>query len=315
MSRILITGGTGFVGRHLLQLLKPFTSRVAVLASGGTSAPESDVDYYEVDIRNRDAVRSVIQEVRPTQIYHLAAVSAVDTSWSNPSLTFEVNVFGSNNLFSAAMDLPSPPRILNVSTAQVYASSSQPLSEDSFVRPGNPYAASKAMAEMLVVAYQKHSEGGIITARSFNHTGPGQPPNFVLPSMAKQFAEIEAGLRPAKLSVGNIYVERDFTDIRDVVRAYRALLEKGKTNETYNVCSGSAIRLADIIRMFESISGTKVTVETEAARVRHDDIMKVSGDPAKIREETGWHPEISLSQTIADLLEYWRQDLSPRRRT
>jgi GDP-4-dehydro-6-deoxy-D-mannose reductase len=307
VSRILITGGTGFVGTHLIQFLKSYTSHIAVLAPADNSRPQHDlVEYYEVDIRDRGAVRSVVHEVKPTQIYHLAAVSAVDDSWSNPQLTYEVNVFGANNLFKAAMSLPSPPRILNVSTAQVYATSSQPMSEDSLVQPNNPYAASKAMAELLVVEYQKYAAGGIITARAFNHTGAGQPPTFVLPSIAKQFAEIESGLQPPKLTVGNIEVKRDFTDVRDVVRAYCMLLDKGRPGEIYNVCCGSAIRLADIIQMFESVSGTKITIETDAARVRCNDVPQICGDPKKIRKVTGWYPQISLPKTVADLLDYWR---------
>ena len=283
MSRILITGGTGFVGKHLIQFLKPHSSSIAVLASGGSSSPEPDVDYYEVDIRDRDAVRSVVEKVEPNQIYHLAGVSAVDVSWSNPQLTYEVNVFGANNLFSAAMELPSPPRILNISTSQVYAPSSRPLNEDSLIRPDNPYAASKAMAELLIVGYRRHNAGGIVTARAFNHTGPGQPPSFVLPSIAKQFAEIEAGMKPPKLIVGNIEVKRDFTDIRDVVRAYRVLLDQGKPGEVYNVCSGSATSLADIIQMFQSISTTKVTIEIEEARVRRDDVPHICGDRRRFK--------------------------------
>ena len=306
MSRILITGGTGFVGTHLVQFLKSNTSHIAVLASGGKSKPQPGVNYYEVDIRERDAVRSVVQEVKPDHIYHLAGISSVDDSWSSPRLTYEVNVFGAYNLFDAAMSLPRPPRILNISTSQVYAPCSSPLSEDSRIQPNNPYAASKAMAELLVVEYQKYREGGIITTRSFNHTGPGQPPNFVLPSIAKQFVEIELGLRPPSLRVGNIEVKRDFTDIRDVIRAYCMLLEKGTPGEIYNVCSGSAIRLADIIRIFESAAGRKITIETEEARVRHNDVAQICGDRKKIRETTGWHAQISLPRTIADLLDYWR---------
>ena len=312
MSRILITGGTGFVGTHLVQFLKSNTSHIAVLASGGKSKPQPGVNYYEVDIRDRDAVRSVVQEVKPDHIYHLAGISSVDDSWSSPRLTYEVNVFGAYNLFDAAMSLPRPPRILNISTSQVYAPCSSPLSEDSRIQPNNPYAASKAMAELLVVEYQKYTEGGIITTRSFNHTGPGQPPNFVLPSIAKQFVEIELGLRPPRLNVGNVEVKRDFTDIRDVIRAYCMLLEKGKPGEVYNVCSGSAVRLADIIRMFESAAGRKVTIATEEARVRSNDVPLICGDPKKIRETTGWHPQISLPKTIADLLDYWRSQLASR---
>ena len=312
MSRILITGGTGFVGTHLVQFLKSNTSHIAVLASGGKSKPQAGVSYHEVDISERDAVRSVVQEVKPDRIYHLAAISSVDESWSNPRLTFEVNVLGTRNLFDAAMSLPSPPRILNISTSQVYAPSSLPLTEESQIQPNNPYAASKAMAELLVVEYQRHRAGGIITTRSFNHTGPGQPPNFVLPSIAKQFVEFELGLRPPILNVGNVEVQRDFTDIRDVIRAYSILLEKGKPGEVYNVCSGSAVRLADIIRMFESAAKRKVTLATEESRVRSNDVSLICGDPKKIRETTGWQPQIPLAKTIADLLGYWRSQLSSR---
>jgi GDP-4-dehydro-6-deoxy-D-mannose reductase len=312
VSLTLITGGTGFVGTHLVQFLKSNSSHIAVLASGGESKPQAGVRYHEVDIREQDAVRSVVQEVKPDRIYHLAGISSVDDSWSNPRLTFEVNVLGAYNLFDAAMSLPFPPRILNISTSQVYASSSSPLTEDSRIQPNNPYAASKAMAELLVVEYRRRTAGGIITTRSFNHTGPGQPPNFVLPSIAKQFVEIELGLRPAILNVGNVEVQRDFTDIRDVIRAYSTLLEKGKPGEVYNVCSGSAVRLADIIRIFESAAGRKVTLATEESRVRSNDVPVICGDPKKIRETTAWQPQISLSKTIVDLLDYWRSQLTAR---
>jgi GDP-4-dehydro-6-deoxy-D-mannose reductase len=312
VSRILITGGTGFVGTHLVQFLNSSTSHIAVLASGGKSKPHPGVKYYEVDIRDRDLVRSIVLEVKPEQIFHLAGISSVDDSWSNPRLTYEVNVFGAYNLFDAAMSLPCPPRILNISTSQVYAPCSSALREDSRIHPSNPYAASKAMAELLVVEYQKSTAEGIITTRSFNHTGPGQPPNFVLPSLAKQFVEIELGLHPPTIKVGNIEVKRDFTDIRDVVRAYCMLLEKGKPGEVYNVCSGSATRLADIIQMFESAAGRKVIVATEGSRIRGNDVPLICGDPKKIRDTTGWQPQISLPKTIADLLNYWRSQLTSR---
>ncbi len=267
------------------------------------------MEYYELDIRRADEVRSVVHKVSPTHIYHLAGISAVDVSWSNPRLTFEVNVLGAFNLFEAAMSLPALPRILNVSTSQVYASSDTILTESSPVNPDNPYAASKAMAEFLRVQYRKCIGGGIITARSFNHTGPGQPPNFVLPSIAKQFAEMEAGLRPPKLTVGNIEVKRDFTDVRDVVLAYCALLDKGRTDEIYNVCSGSAVRLADIIAKFEAISGIAVQIETDPGRLRGNEVSQIFGDSTKIRTETGWSPQIVLDKTIRDLLDYWREKI------
>jgi len=309
VKRVLITGGTGFVGPHLIRFLKSDSSTIAVIAkSVGKTQQEAGVDYYELDIRKADEVSSLVRKISPTHIYHLAGISAVDVSWSNPRLTFEVNVLGTSNLFDAAMSMPLLPRILNVSTSQVYASSDTILTEGSPINPDNPYAASKAMTELLRVQYRKRG-GGIITARSFNHTGPGQTPNFVLPSIAKQFAEIEAGVRPPKLAVGNIEVKRDFTDVRDVVTAYSVLLDKGRTNEIYNVCSGSVVRLSDILRKFEAISGIAVEIDIDQERLRSNEISQIFGDAGKIRTETGWTPQIPLETTLRDLLNYWRESI------
>lgn len=265
------------------------------------------LEYYPIDIRREDEVRSAVREIAPTEIYHLAGVSAVDLSWADPRMTFEVNVLGTYNLLAAAMGLASPPRILNVSTAQVYARSNRPLNEQSSLAPDNPYAASKAMAEMLEISFRKTKGGGIITSRSFNHTGPGQLPSFVLPSIAKQFAEIEMGLRPLTLAVGNIDVKRDFTDVRDVVRAYAALLEKGRSGEVYNICSGKGTRVSDIIRQFQALCTTDVTIETDPMRVRAGETPQIVGDSTKITKETGWSPQIPINRTIRDLLDYWRE--------
>lgn len=312
MGSFLITGGTGFVGTHLIQFLRSNASKIAVIASGESRSPQEPVpgvEYYELDIRRVDEVRSVVHKVSPTHICHLAGISTVDVSWNHPRPTFEVNVLGAYNLFEAAMSLPSLPRILNVSTSQVYASSDRILTETSPIGPDNPYAASKAMAELLRVQYRKCTAGGIVTARSFNHTGPGQSPTFVLPSIARQFAEMEANLRPPRLAAGNVEVKRDFTDVRDVVVAYSRLLEKGRTNEVYNVCSGYAVRLADVIRKFETISGIAVEIDTEPARLRSGEVSQIFGDSTKIRMETGWIPQIPLEKTIRDLLDYWREQI------
>jgi GDP-4-dehydro-6-deoxy-D-mannose reductase len=310
LSGILITGGTGFVGNHLIAHLNDGGSRSAVLASGGTSVRVPGVEYYEADIRDANVVRSIVREVSPEKIFHLAGISDVASSWKDPRLTFEVNVLGTLNLFEAAMSLPRPPRILNVSTAQVYAPAPGGLREDSRIAPDNPYAVSKAMTELLIVPYRECATGGIVTARAFNHTGPGQSEKFVLPSIARQFAEILAGERPPKLIVGNVNVERDFTDVRDVVEAYCLLLEKGRVGEIYNVCSGLAVRLADIIKMFESVSGTKVELEKDPARIRPNEAATVLGDSKKLEADTGWRPRIPMQQTISDLLEYWRLRVS-----
>ena len=277
-----------------------------IIASETPSSPEAGVEYYELDIRNAGDVQSAIRQIKPNEVYHLAGISAVGLAWANPRLTFEVNVEGTYNVLEATTGLPSPPRILNVSTAQVYAASNAPLSESSPLAPANPYAASKAMAELLEVSFRKACAGGIITARSFNHTGPGQLTSFVLPSFAQQFAEIEAGMRPPKLAVGNIEVERDFTDVRDVVRAYSELLSKGRPGQVYNVCSGAATLLSDVVKQFQALCRTVVTVETDPACLRAGDISRIVGDPSKIKKEIGWDIRIPLSQTLRDLLDYWR---------
>ncbi|MFI5070113.1 MAG: GDP-mannose 4,6-dehydratase [Terriglobales bacterium] len=306
---ILITGGTGFVGKHLIQLLVQRGDSVAVLSSSLSSGQQSGVRYYEADVRDRDRVREIVREVNPTQLFHLAGITAVDASWANPRLTYEVNVWGAYNVFEAAMHLSSPPAILNVSTSQVYARSSEKLSESSPVAPDNPYSASKAMAELLRIEFKNCSTGRIVTARPFNHSGPGQAPNFVLSSMAKQFAEIELGLRPAKLSLGNIEIKRDFTDARNVVEAYALLLEKGNTGEIYNVCSGSAVGLSEIIKMFEAAANQPIEVEVDPSKVRPNEPRNICGNPDKITSETGWSPKIPLQKTVSDLLDYWKSKL------
>jgi len=304
--RILITGGTGFVGPHLIRYLKPHASCISVLASGMVADADSGVEYHSIDIRNREQVKSLVTQLSPTSIYHLAGISSVGNSRADPRLAYEVNVSGTFNLFEAAMSLPSPPKILNVSTSQVYAPSAERLVERSLVGPDNPYAATKAMAELLAVQYRNAGAGGIVTARSFNHSGPGQTPGFFLSSVAKQFAEMETDSGPPKLAVGNLKIKRDFTDVRDVVRAYSLLLEKGKLDEVYNVCSGSSVCLADIVEMFQAKSGIKVTIETNPTRNRSNDVAEIWGDPRKLHEQTGWYPLIPLEQTVADILEYWR---------
>ena len=306
MRRILITGGTGFVGPYLIRFLKSSDVKLIVVSPGETSIRDPEVDYCKADIRNSDDVGAAVRAANPNQIYHLAGMSSVRDSWNNPRLTFDVNVVGSFNIFEAAMGLPSPPRILNVSTSQVYARSDTALTETSPLDPDSPYAATKAMAEMLTVHYKRCTSGGIITARAFNHTGPGQSPSFVLPSFAKQLAEMEAGLIPPVLKVGNIEVKRDFTDVRDVVAAYHELLNKARTGEIYNVCSGRAVLLADVLRELQQNCSVAVKLEVDSARLRPIEAPQMFGNLGKIQSETGWRPQVPLESTLKELLAYWR---------
>jgi GDP-4-dehydro-6-deoxy-D-mannose reductase len=284
-------------------------AQVGVLASGEFSKEPSGVAFYEADVRDHDKVHSAMHDFKPHHVYHLAAISSIPFSWKSPRQTYEVNVLGTLNMLEAAISLPSPPRILNVSTAQVYAPSDSALSETSSVAPETPYAASKLMAELLRIQLRNSSTGGVITARSFNHTGPGQSSEFVLPSIAKQFAEIEAGRREPKLTLGNVHVKRDFTDVRDVVEAYFLLLQQGTVNETYNVCSGQARSIKEIVEEFELVSAIKVEIETHASKQRTGEAEQVCGDPAKIRAATRWAPKIPWKNSLHDLLNFWRTAL------
>jgi len=305
MTRALITGGAGFVGSHLVSFLNDRAAELAVFATSNCGKAPG-LHCYEVDVRDAIAVRSAIHDFRPDHLYHLAAVSSVGFAQEFPRVTYEVNVLGTLNVLEAAMDLPQPPRILNVSTAQVYAPSKSPLREDSPLAPDNPYASSKAMAELLRVTYANNRAAGIVTVRSFNHVGPGQSPDFVLSSIAKQFAEIEAGRRAPRLQIGNAHVKRDFTDVRDVVRAYSSLLDAGAHNEIYNVCSGRSWAISRLIDEFQSITGLEVVLDVQSGKVRPGEVNEICGDPAKLRDATGWEPAIPISTTIRDLLEYWR---------
>jgi len=308
MERALITGGTGFVGKHLSRLLRASGIQTAVLTANESESHGSARDYFGIDVRDADAVRQVMSEFKPNSIYHLAAISSVEWAWKFPRITYQVNVFGTLNVLEAATRLPAPPRILNVSTAQVYAPGEYTLTEDSPVKPSNPYAISKAMAELAVLQFQSAGVE-VITARGFNHAGPGQSSDFVVSSIARQFAEMEAGLREPKLVLGNIHVKRDFTDVRDVVKAYVLLMKYGRPGEAYNVCSGKSRSIKEIIAECERLSGTKAELVTHPGKMRPMEIEDLCGDPARLHATTGWTPEVTFATTVLDVLDYWRENL------
>lgn len=282
--------------------------QITILTSADRDQGLPGVELVQGDIRDPERVRRVMQEASPQEVYHLAAISSVQASWKNPRLVFEVNVAGTLNVLEAAMELDPAPRVLNVSSGQVYAADLPGAAiEGSATGPANPYAASKAMAELLAVAYRQHSgSGGVITARPFNHSGPGQTPDFVLSSFAKQIAEAEAGLRPPRIQVGDLQVERDFTDVRDVVQAYRLLLRFGTPGEVYNICSGESYSIKMLLDTFCSLAQVKLQVEVEAARLRPQQASNIRGNADKLRQATGWKPEIPIRQTLQNLLDWWR---------
>jgi len=300
--RILITGGAGFVGKHLIAAIGA-NAEIFVLGLSSPAQARSGVQYFETDIRDSDRVRNVVRAVNPDRIFHLAAISSAEMCKEDPRLAYEVNVLGTYNVLEAALSLANPVRVLNVSSSQVYADSMAFLTETSPIAATNVYSSSKAMAELLIVPHQ--NAGGVITVRPFNHSGPGQSPNFVLSSIAQQFAEMQLGQKARNLSVGNLNVRRDFSDVRDVVRAYLLVLEHGHPGEVYNVCSGTSVSIAEIVDMFREITGIEAEVEASANRMRSNDPANIQASPRKLHLHTGWAPQIPLRQTLADLVEYW----------
>jgi len=280
----------------------------------GESAADRNpkIRYIQADICDVAAVTRVFEESQPDEIYHLAGVSSVPASRQFPRQVLEINVLGTFNLFEAASRMQSFPRVLNVSTGQVYAAAGEaarPLDEQCPVQPANWYATSKVMAELLASQYTDRKGAFLINARPFNHSGPGQSSDFVLSTLASQVAEAEAGLRPASIKVGDLSVVRDFTDVRDVVRAYYLLLRSGRNGEVYNVCSGVARQVSYALEFLQSLAEIEIKVEVEPSRLRPNETRQIFGDPSKIQKETGWRPAIPFETTVRDLLDYWRAQI------
>ena len=294
--KALVTGGRGFVGQWLAAHLE---------ASGDTVTATGE----KVDVTDLAKVKQCMAGVAPDAVYHLAGQASVGRSWDAPGETFAVNALGTVNVIDAARSLASPPRVLIVSSAEVYgdvAGDDLPLTEHTTLRPVSPYAASKVAAE---VAAQQAARGyGLhaVIARPFNHIGPGQSPTFVVSAIAKRIVEAErAGARTVEM--GNPTPRRDLTDVRDVVRAYRLLLDGGGApGEIYNVCSGHDVVIGDLARKLVELSGADVELVVDAVEHRRVDVPVLRGDAAKLRAATGWQPTIALEQTLRDVLAYWR---------
>ena len=289
--RVLVTGSRGFVGPWLTAHLAACGDEVLVL-------PE------DTDIRDEEGVRAALAAAEPEAVCHLAAQSSVRRSWEDPVGTTIVNAVGTLNLCTAAATLDGPPRILLVSSSEVYGSvgpADQPISEDQPFAPVTPYAASKASAEMMALQAGLGSGLDVVRARAFNHTGPGQRTGFVVPDLASQVAKAARG-ELDRIATGNLEVSRDITDVRDVVRAYRLLLLRGEAGAAYNVCRGEAVLISELLRTLMKIAGTDIPVWVDPARARPADVPIQVGDPTRIRALTGWQPEIPLEKTLADVL-------------
>jgi GDP-4-dehydro-6-deoxy-D-mannose reductase len=305
----LVTGAAGFAGSHLVEHLLENEARVAAWGHGAipSSLRSSDrILWTAVDVTDPAAVEAALGETRPSAVYHCAGIADVHSTWSDSATALRVNVLGTHNLLNALERVAIDAPVLITGSALVYKPSDAALSEDSPIGPASPYGVSKLAQELVGLA----ARGRVIVARPFNHAGPRQAPAYVTSSFARQIAEAEAGVRQPVLEVGNLEARRDITDVRDTVRAYALLMQKGQAGRPYNVCRGEAFRVGDLLDALVRQSQAAIEVRTDPARLRPNDMPVVLGDPSRLERDTGWKPRIPIEQTLRDLLDYWRQIVS-----
>jgi GDP-4-dehydro-6-deoxy-D-mannose reductase len=316
--KILITGHCGFVGKHLLRNLVNTGNHMFYGIDLQECSRELNIEELElvekrVDLSDRKAVEDIMKDFRPDQIYHLAARSSVSGSWKDPAGTFNSNVYGGINLLESIRQAVPGASVLVVCTAEEYGASNngRPLKEDDRIFPGNPYAVSKSALDFLSVIYNRAYGLNIMVARSFNHIGPGQRPGFVCSDFARQISLIEKGMQEPVILVGNLEAGRDFLDVRDVVEAYRYIMNMGRPGEAYNVCSGKPLkisRLLDILISLSSVDNIRIKVDQD--NLRPVDIKTLFGDNSKLISETGWKPEYEIEKTLEDTLAWWRKKIN-----
>lgn len=296
MKKTLLIGGTGFVGQYL----KKVVSQPVVMNEEGQS----------IDIRDVASLEKYISDISPDYVVHLAAQSAVPESFKNPLETIEINFLGTFNLLMALRKSGFKGRMLYISSGQVYGMVSEkdlPLHEERPLKPINPYAVSKVASEVLCYQWSQSGEFEIVIARPFNHIGIGQSERFAIPSFARQIVEIKRGIREPILKVGDLSTKRDFADVRDVVKAYKLLLEKGKNGESYNVSSAQAISMDFILSEMLKIANISPKIEQDPERLRVTDQAYISGSFEKILKDTGWKPEIDIQTTLKDIINHIQQ--------
>ena len=310
MKKVLIIGAAGFVGNHLIDHIKEkYESWDLVCTKIPSESIDKDVTVFDLDITDKTQIINLLKEVNPDYIFHLAAQSSVALSWKNPSLTIDINIKGTVNLLESIRELGMNPRILLIGSGEEYGRVKEneiPISEDNNTRPGNIYAITKVTQNMIGKVYSDAYNLDIMSTRSFNHTGPNQAPMFVVADFCKQVADIEKGEQEAIIRVGNLSAKRDFTDVRDVVKAYTSLIEKGEKGETYNVGSGKAIEIQAILDTILSLSTKEIVVEIDQNKLRPIDVPIIEADITKLQSDTGWKPEINIEETIKDTLEFYR---------
>ena len=316
MSGVLITGARGFAGGFLANLLAESGAVVTGWRRPGADDGRTDpffhpaIRWQAVDLLDRATVTRTLAQLRPAEVYHCAGAAHVGQSFGAIRDTFAANVLGTHHVLDGLRAAGVTARVLITGSSLVYRASDRPLAEGAAIGPATPYAVSKLAQEML--GRRSPSEDGqhVLLARPFNHTGPRQSPSYSAPGFARQIALIEAGMQPAQILVGNLDAARDLHDVRDTVRAYRAIIERGAPSATYNVCSGHALKIRDVLERLVSLSRVPVIVKADPTRYRPNDNPVLIGDRSRIEREMGWKPVIALEQTLADLLDYWRKEIT-----
>lgn len=303
----LVTGATGFAGGHLLDRLIDHAPLVAWHRPGGRPADaRRPLDWRPVELLNGDAVTKAIDEARPAHIFHLAGAPQVAASFHNAVLHLQTNVMGTHNLLEAVRRAGRPCRVLVVTSGQIYQPSDEPISEDAPQIPPTPYGFSKLGQDQLALRSWTDDGLDVVIARPFNHAGPGQASAYAVASFARQIARIEAGLDPPELFVGNLDSRRDMTDVRDVVEAYLLLMRSAPAGRPFNICSGRAWRIGDLLEELLHLARVPIKVRIDQNRLRPADATVVQGDASRIRGELGWAPRIRVERMLSDTLEWWR---------
>ncbi len=315
--KILITGVTGFVGSHLAEYCLSLDQQVEVIGTCRWRSRRENIEHfedainlYECDLRDASSVKTLLADIQPERIFHLAAQSYVPSSWNSPGETITTNVIGQLNIFEAMRETNSTASIQIAGSSEEYGlvhPEEAPITEKNPLRPLSPYAVSKVAQDMLAYQYFQSYGLKVVRTRAFNHTGPRRGDVFVTSNFAKQIAEIEAGQRPPVIHVGDLNPKRDFTDVRDIVRAYWLSLEHCSLGEVYNVASGKAYRIKEVLKILLDNSGQDIEVVEDPERLRPSDVPLLLGDNSRFCKATGWVPEIPFEQTAKDLLDYWRE--------
>ena len=314
--KVMITGITGFAGSHLVEFLMTLEG-LEIYGIRRWRSRTEHIDHLadtivmeECDLRDSTSVMRIIQKIRPDRIFHLAAQSFVPTSWHAPGESLSTNILGTLHLFEAVRQTDIDPIIQVACSSEEYGlvlPDELPIAETNPFRPLSPYAVSKVGQDLL--AYQHFKSYGLkaIRTRGFNHTGPRRGDVFVCSNFAKQIAEIEAGRKEPVLSVGNLKAKRDFTDVRDMVRAYWLATEYCEPGEAYNICSGVAYAIEEVVEMLLAMTDVPIEIRQDPARMRPSDVPVLQGDNTKFVKATGWLPSIPFEQTLRDILNYWRE--------